>query len=156
MDKISKYIISILSGLGLSFLGAYAPIFLCVLFSICFDVITGLIKCKVQGVPISSKEGTIGFWRKMALMLALSFGVFLDVFFPILLGVVSLELPFKLPIGTVVGCYIVINESISIIENINAAAPNSLPKWIRKLLKGAATNINTGGDKDDKDNKGES
>lgn len=151
MEKVIKIGIALIGGLGASFFGAYAPIFLCVVGAICFDVVTGLIKSKVTGVPISSKQGTLGFWRKMALFMALFFGVFLDVFFPVLLGTVDVSLPFKMPIGTVVGCYIVINESISIIENINAAAPNSLPKWIKKLLKGASKTIDEGGQ--DNENK---
>lgn len=155
MDKIIKGGTAALLGLGASFFGAYAPIFLCVVFAVCFDVLTGLIKSKVTGVPISSKAGTIGFWRKMALFMALFFGVFLDVFFPVLLGVAELSLPFKLPIGTVVGCYIVINESISIIENINAAAPHALPKWVKKLLKGAGETIDKGGQDNDKDKPSE-
>lgn len=140
-----KFITAFFGGLTASFFGAYAPIFLCVVIVICFDVATGLIKSKVTGRPINSKDGTLGFWRKMALFMALFFGVFLDVFFPVLLGAVSLDLPFKLPIGTVVGCYIVINESISIIENINAAAPQALPSWVKKLLKGAGATIDKGG-----------
>lgn len=149
MEKVIKVGIAVVSGLGASFFGAYAPIFLCVVVAICFDVVSGLIKSKVTGVPISSKQGTLGFWRKMALFMALFFGVFLDVFFPVLLGTVDVTLPFKMPIGTVVGCYIVINESISIIENINAAAPNSLPMWIKKLLKGASKTIDEGGQNDE-------
>lgn len=150
MEKYIKLGAALLGGLGASFFGAYAPIFICVVIAICFDVVTGLVKSKVTGVPLSSEKGTIGFWRKMALFLALFFGVFLDVFFPVLLGAVAVDLPFKLPIGTVVGCYIVINESISIIENINAAAPQALPKWVKKLLKGAGDTINKGGQDNDK------
>ena len=156
MDKITKIGVSAILGLGASFFGAYAPIFACVIIAIVFDVVTGLVKSKVKGIPISSESGTIGFWRKMALFLALFFGVFLDVFFPILLGTVDITLPFKMPIGTVVGCYIVINESISIIENINQAAPNSLPSWIKKLLKGAGDSIDKGGQDDDKGEHGKS
>ena len=151
MDKIIKGGVAALLGLGASFIGAYAPIFICVCVVIVFDVTSGLIKSKVTGVPISSQAGTMGFWKKMALFLALFFGIFLDVFIPIMLGIVDLDLPFKLPIGTIVGVYIVINESISIIENINAASPNTLPKWIKKLLKGAGDTINKGGQDNDKD-----
>lgn len=151
MEKFVKSGISVLLGLGASFVGAYAPIFMCVCCAIVFDVVSGLIKSKVIGKPISSAQGTLGFWKKMALFLALFFGIFLDVFIPIMLGIVDLNLPFKLPIGTIIGVYIVINESISIIENINAAAPNTLPKWIKKLLKGAGDTINNGGDKNDSD-----
>lgn len=149
MEKEIKLLTALIGGLGASFFGAYAPIFACVIIAIVFDVVTGLVKSKVKGIPISSEKGTIGFWRKMALFLALFFGVFLDAFFPILLGTVDITIPFKMPIGTVVGCYIVINESISIIENINQAAPNSLPSWIKKLLKGAGDSIDKGGQDDD-------
>ena len=156
MEKHVKIIIATIGGMGASFFGAYAPIFLCVVVAICFDVVTGLVKSKITGTPINSEKGTVGFWKKMALFLALFFGVFLDVFIPIMLGIVDLNLPFKLPIGTVVGCYIVINESISIIENINTAAPNALPKWIKKLLQGAGSTIDKGGQDDDKGKHGKS
>lgn len=149
MEKEIKLLTALIGGLGASFFGAYAPIFACVIIAIVFDVVTGLVKSKVKGIPISSEKGTIGFWRKMALFLALFFGVFLDAFFPVLLSTVDITIPFKMPIGTVVGCYIVINESISIIENINQAAPNSLPSWIKKLLKGAGDSIDKGGQDDD-------
>jgi phage-related holin len=116
------------------------------------DVISGLVAAMASGEKISSHVGWIGFWKKMALILALAFGIFMDSFIPILLGTISLELPFTMPIGTIVGCYIVINEAISIIENINQAAPTALPKWIKKLLEGAGKTIDDGGSEDGKDN----
>lgn len=89
----------------------------------------------------------------MALILAFAFGIFLDAFIPIMLGTISLEIPFSMPIGTVVGCYIVINECISIFENINTAAPSALPKWVKKMLEGVGKTIDEGGgDKDGKEN----
>lgn len=132
---------SVLAGVC-SFFGAYVPVLCCVLFCIAFDVLTGLVKAKVTGEPISSKTGIAGFWRKMALLLGLIFGIFLDVYIPILLGAVAIDIPFKLPIGTLVGCYITLNESISILENLNKAAPGAMPKWIKKLLTGAKQKIN--------------
>ena len=145
--KVVEFSLSALTGLLASFFGAYFPVVCCVLIAIVFDFITGMIKSKVKGDPISSKRGVIGFWRKMALLMALFFGIFLDIFIPIMLGIVTIDMPFKLPIGTVVGCYIVINESISIFENINAANPSVLPKWIKTLLKGGKETINNGGSK---------
>ncbi|MBO7426647.1 MAG: phage holin family protein [Clostridiales bacterium] len=144
-----KITASLISGLAASFWGIYGPIIVCVLVVICMDVISGLIKAKATGQALNSKKGNIGFWKKIALIAALAFGIFLDAFIPIMLGVITLELPFTMPIGTIVGCYIVINESISIIENINAAAPGALPKWIKKLLTGAGKTIDDGGKKDE-------
>lgn len=142
--KISKITTSLVSGLVASFWGIYGPVILCVLIAICLDVITGLVKAMAKGEKISSQVGYKGFWKKMALILALAFGIFLDAFIPIMLGVVSLEMPFTMPIGTIVGCYIVINEAISIIENINQAAPTALPSWVKKILEGASKAIDKG------------
>ena len=143
---ISKLSASLISGLVASFWGIYGPVIICVLVAICMDVVSGLVASMASGEKISSKVGWVGFWKKMALILALAFGIFMDSFIPILLGTISLELPFTMPIGTIVGCYIVINEAISIIENINKAAPTALPKWIKKLLEGAGQTIDKGGD----------
>lgn len=149
---IGKISMSLFTGLIASFWGIYGPVIICVLVAICMDVISGLVASMASGEKISSKVGWIGFWKKMALILALAFGIFMDSFIPILLGTISLELPFTMPIGTIVGCYIVINEAISIIENINQAAPTALPKWIKKLLEGAGKTIDDGESKDGKDN----
>lgn len=144
-EMIVKLSTSVISGLVASFWGIYGPVILCVLIAICMDVVSGLVSAMAVGEKISSKVGWVGFWKKMALLLALAFGIFMDSFIPILLGTISLELPFTMPIGTIVGCYIVINEAISIIENINKAAPTALPKWIKKLLEGAGKTIDNGG-----------
>ena len=147
-----KIAASLISGLAASFWGIYGPVIICVLVAICMDVISGLVAAMASGEKISSKVGWIGFWKKMALILALTFGIYMDSFIPILLGIINLELPFTMPIGTIVGCYIVINEAISIIENINQAAPTALPKWIKKLLEGAGKTIDDGGAENGKDN----
>ena len=147
----SKITMSLLTGLIASFWGIYGPVIICVLVAICMDVVSGLVAAMASGEKISSKVGWVGFWKKMALILALSFGIFMDTFVPILLGTISLELPFTMPIGTIVGCYIVINEAISIIENINKAAPTALPKWIKKMLEGAGKTIDDGGSGNGKD-----
>ena len=150
-NSITKIVASLLTGLVASFWGIYGPVIICVLVAICMDVVSGLVAALASGEKISSKVGWIGFWKKMALILALAFGIFMDTFIPILLGTISLELPFTMPIGTIVGCYIVINEAISIIENINQAAPSALPRWIKKMLEGAGKTIDEGGLDNDKD-----
>lgn len=138
---ITKISLAGVVGLVGSFLGAYFPVLCCVLFAIVFDIITGLIRAKITGEPINSKTGTIGFWKKLALLLGMFFGIFLDVFIPIMLNMVTITIPFKLPIGTIIGCYITLNESISILENLNKSGV-ILPKWIKTMLKGTKETIN--------------
>ena len=147
-----KIATSVISGLVASFWSLYGAIIICVFVVIIMDFITGIVSALATGEKISSEVGYKGFWKKMALILALAFGIFLDAFIPIMVGVISLEIPFAMPIGTIVGCYIVINEAISIIENINKASPGALPKWIKKMLEGAEKTIDEGGGKDGEDN----
>jgi toxin secretion/phage lysis holin len=145
MNNLAKILTSVVSGLIASFWSLSGAIFICVLVAIIFDFVTGMVAALATGEKISSEVGYKGFWKKIALILALAFGIFLDVFIPIMLGIVELKLPFSMPIGTIIGCYIVINEAISIIENINQAAPTALPQWIKKILEGAGKTINDGG-----------
>lgn len=151
MDKshIIKITASLLTGLAASFWSLYGAIIICVCVAIVMDFVSGIVAALASGEKISSEIGYRGFWKKVALILALSFGIFLDAFIPIMLGVITLEIPFTMPIGTIVGCYIVINEAISIIENINQAAPTALPRWIKKLLEGAGKTIDDGGKKNE-------
>lgn len=144
-NTIAKIAASLFTGLAASFWSLYGAIIICVCVAIIMDFVSGIVAALASGEKISSEVGYRGFWKKVALILALAFGIFLDAFIPIMLGVITLELPFTMPIGTIVGCYIVINEAISIIENINQAAPTALPKWIKKILEGAGKTIDEGG-----------
>ena len=79
-ESIVKLTTSVLSGLVDSFWGIYGPVIVCVLVAICMDVVSGLVSAMAAGEKISSKVGWVGFWKKMALILALSFGIFMDSF----------------------------------------------------------------------------
>ena len=92
-DKI-KYILSVIGGFIATATKQYGLILLFVVIGIVFDFVTGLVKSKIMGVPWSSKRGFIGFWKKISLLAALFFGVFLDYFIPMSLEkIVSVEVP---------------------------------------------------------------
>ncbi len=142
MEKM-KWLLSILCGLLSAFTKQYGMIIAFVAIAVVFDWITGIIGEKAVGHAITSKKGTIGFWKKMALFAALFFGFFLDYFIPFCLEKIGLELPINVPVfGMIIGCYITINECISICENIYKANPNILPQWIIQILILAKTQIN--------------
>lgn len=137
-----QYIVATIGGLAAALAQQYALILACVVIAIVFDTVTGLIKSKVTEKPWSSKRGTIGFWKKISLLVALAFGIFLDYFIPVALGAVSIALPFNTPFGLIIGVYIVLNESISICENFYEINPMILPTWIIRLLKTTTEKIN--------------
>lgn len=140
-NKVSTLAISVVTGLVSTYFEAYGAIFLFVAIAIVLDVITGIVNSCANGIAITSKKATMGFWKKIALLLALLMGIFIDSFLPQLLTVVGIHLTHNLPFGLIVGCYIVLNELISIAENILGTNAIAMPKWIVKFLKGAKKDI---------------
>jgi phage-related holin len=129
----------------------YLILIILVALVICLDVISGLIRSVATGIPITSAKGTKGFWKKMILLFSMAFAFFLDIALPTLLNVVKIQLPFErsLLFGSIVGVYIILNESISIAENIMKTNNKSLPKWLKKLLTGAKDEIDKKGEKNE-------
>lgn len=134
---------------------AYIVLVILVAAAIVLDVITGLIKCLAIGEKLSSAKGTKGFWKKIMLLAALLFAFFLDVALPSIMEVVKIKMPFDktLLFGSIVGVYIILNESISICENILKANKMALPKWLKKLFQDAKKDLDEGGKENGSDNK---
>ena len=134
MEKI-KWLISILCGLVATFFEQYGMLILLVAVVIVFDLITGLIKTKISDTDTwSSQKCSKGLYKKLALLVAMFFGFFLDWFIPYALVYINVEIPFSMPFSMIISFYIVLNESISICENLYAANPECMPKWIIELL----------------------
>lgn len=133
----------------------YVILIILVAAAIVLDVITGLVKCFAIGEKLSSDKGARGFWKKIMLLVSLLFAFFLDVSIPTILEVVSIKLPFEksLLFGSIVGVYIILNESISICENILKANKMALPRWLKKLFQDAKKDIDEGGQKNGDNNK---
>ena len=134
MEKI-KWLLSALLGMLATFFEQYGVLIVLVAVAIVFDLVTGLIKAKVSENDVfSSEKCRRGFYKKIALLLAMCFGFFLDMFIPYALENIHVTLPFDLPFSMVISFYIILNESISICENLYATNPEIMPKWIVGLL----------------------
>ena len=141
MEKI-KWILSIIFGLLSTFFGQYGILILLVAASIVFDLVTGLIKAKAsENDTWSSSKCRAGLWKKLSLLVGMFFGFFLDCFIPFALANVNVTLPFALPFSMIICIYIVLNESISVCENLYAVNPDIMPKWIVKLLTNVKDNL---------------
>ena len=148
-DTYIKLGLSTFGGLLLTFWNAYSPIISLVCVAIVLDVITGIVGSLANGEPLSSAKARKGFWRKIAELLALGFGIYLDYFLPHIIGMINVNLEFKSPLGLIVGCYIILNELISITENLAKARPDIIPSWILKLLQKSKQEIDKKEDKED-------
>lgn len=154
---MNKYILgaSAILGAMATLAEAYIVLVILVAAAIVLDVITGLVKCFATGEKLSSEKGQKGFWKKIMLLMALLFAFFLDVSLPAIMDVVKIQTPFdkSLLFGSIVGVYIILNESISICENIIKANKMALPKWLKKLFQDAKKDIDEGGQKNGSDNQ---
>lgn len=150
MEKF-KWLFAVVGGVVSTVAHQYGLIIIFVVVAICMDVITGLTKALVTEGFISEKV-FVGGAKKVALFLGLVFGFYLDYFIPFMLGGLGIALPISGAIFSMLfGCYIVINELISIAENLYDINPEILPKWVKNMLNSAKKQIDSKGD----DNSGE-
>lgn len=134
MEKI-KWLLSVIGGAIATFFEHYGILILLVAFAIVFDLVTGLLKAKAStNGAWSSEKCRQGLFKKLALLLGMCFGFFLDCFIPYALTYINIVLPFSLPFSMVISFYIILNESISICENLYATNPDIMPRWIVALL----------------------
>lgn len=134
MEKI-KWLVSFFMGLLATFAQQYGTMILLVAVAIVFDLVTALIKVKASNTDVwSSEKCRKGLFKKLALLVGMAFGFFLDWFIPYVLLYINVVLPFAMPFSMIICFYIVLNESISVCENLYATNPEIMPKWIVNLL----------------------
>lgn len=135
MHDFTKWAISAVSGAVAALYGQYGLFFAIVALAVVLDVITGFVKCKATSEGLSSKKANIGFWKKMSLFAALFFGIFLDFAAARVFSAAGVTIGIETPFALIVSSYIILNESISIAENLYLTNPDSFPKWIAKRLR---------------------
>lgn len=143
MEKI-KWLLSVILGVVTTFTKQYGIMIALVLAVILFDFVTGLIKAKINGT-LNSTVGTKGFFKKIALFVCLFFGFFLDFAIPYMCQSVSIDITFHTPFGLIICFYIILNECISICENLYACNSSIMPKWIVNILHTAKEKLEDGG-----------
>ena len=97
------------------------------LIFISFDIATGVLQAIITGT-FESHLMRKGGYRKLCLLVVIAFGVALDYS----QGIV--DLGFKFPCLKGIATYITFMEIMSIIENVNLAFPNALPKSLISIL----------------------
>ena len=145
MHDFYKIAISAVSGMLAAFFGQYGLFFALVAVAVVLDVLTGLVKAKATGEGLSSEKARQGFWRKTALFIGLLFGIFLDYAAGAVLIQAGFHIGVDMPFALMVCAYIIINESISIAENIYLINPGSFPPGIAKYLAAAKEKMNDQG-----------
>ena len=113
----------------------YSTMLLFMFIAVIFDVITGLIKAKYTDEKITKEKGENGFCKKIIFFISYFFGIFMDFAIPYMLTLTGQEININCCFGWIIGAYITLNETISIIENIYDTNPDVFPAWIADIVR---------------------
>ena len=137
-----KWLMSVIGGMIAAFFEQYGILIALVGVAIVFDLITGLMKAKMSKEEgFNSEKCARGLFKKIALLVGMCFGFYLDMLIPYVFEYVNVTIPISMPFSMIISFYIVLNESISVCENLYATNPEILPKWIISLLTNAKESL---------------
>lgn len=137
MEKTKIAIISFFAVIT-SWLGTLAiPVYILVACNI-IDYISGITAACVQKEEVSSYKSIVGIAKKVFMYLLIVIGVFVDLMLQYMFK--SLNIPIQLPfvVGCIVACWLVLNEMLSILENmsdIGVPMPPFLMPLVERIKK---------------------
>lgn len=138
-----KAIVTAVTGFLSSLLGVlYIPVLLLVVCNV-IDYITGLVAAKYRNQQVDSYRGFRGIAKKVSMWLLLVVGAIIDQLLKYAAVTIGFTLPITFLMACVVAIWLICNEIISILENINdigvPVPPFLLP--LMKNLKSQTENI---------------
>lgn len=134
MDKVKATVIAALSVL-MSWLGILTiPVLLLVGCNI-IDYITGLMAAKFrEDGGISSYKSIRGIYKKIGMWMLVIVGAFVDVLIQYSVECAGIEIAVPFVVATVVAVWLVVNELISILENLKDSGV-TIPPFLMPLMK---------------------
>ena len=133
MDKVKATVIAALSVL-MSWLGILAiPVLLLVGCNI-IDYITGLMAKFREDGGISSYKSIRGIYKKIGMWMLVIVGAFADVLIQYSVECAGIEIAVPFVVATVVAVWLVVNELISILENLKDSGVK-IPPFLMPLMK---------------------
>ena len=140
MEKL-KVIVTAVWSIILSALGILAiPVLLLVTCNL-IDYFTGIAASKFRKQQIDSYKGIRGIAKKICMWLLVGVGVIVDQLLSYSAGVIGITLPFTFLVACVVAIWLICNEIISILENINDIGV-ALPPFLQPIVKNLSLGIN--------------
>ena len=135
MDNINniKKAITATGSLFASILGAlFVPVMLLVTCNV-IDYITGLLATPNRGEKISSYKGIRGIIKKVSMWLLVVVGAIIDELIKYSIITLGLNFPFTFPIACIVAIWLICNELISILENLDDIG-TPLPGFLERII----------------------
>ena len=117
MDKVRIMVIAVLSTL-MSWLGILAvPVFLLVGSNV-IDYVTGVWAAGYRQMNVSSYKGIRGIIKKVCMWLLVLIGAWIDILINYAVQCAGMEFSIPFVVATIVAVWLVVNEIISILENM--------------------------------------
>ena len=139
MEKL-KVIVTAVWSIILSALGILAiPVLLLVTCNL-IDYFTGIAASKFRKQQIDSYKGIRGIAKKICMWLLVGVGVIVDQLLSYSAGVIGITLPFTFLLACVVAIWLICNEIISILENINDIGV-TLPPFLQPIVKNLKSQV---------------
>lgn len=146
MDKVKVAITAVVSAL-MGWLGILAvPVFLLVGCNV-IDYVTGLCAAWYRAESVNSYKGVRGIIKKVCLWLLVLVGAWIDILVNYAIECAGIDISLPFLAATVVAVWLVVNEIISILENMLDIGvkmpPFLLPavKYIRKQVEDKAKDV---------------
>ncbi len=130
--NVVKFISSSILAMFTAWFGEIGPLICILLICMIGDYITGLINAGISGT-ISSVRGIKGIAKKVLYMVAVCVGMCIDWLLLYLTTTFKISVPVTTFFGALVAVWLIINELISIIENISNYVP--LPAFLSTILE---------------------
>lgn len=139
MEKL-KVIVTAVWSIILSALGILAiPVLLLVTCNL-IDYFTGVAASKFRKQQIDSYKGIRGIAKKICMWLLVGVGVIVDQLLSYSAGVIGITLPFTFLVACVVAIWLICNEIISILENINDIGV-TLPPFLQPIVSNLKSQV---------------
>lgn len=117
MEKIKAMVIAVLSAL-MGWLGILAvPVFLMVGCNV-VDYITGIWAARYRTENVNSYKGIKGIIKKVCMWLLVMIGAWIDILVNYAIECAGVDFALPFVVATIVAVWLVVNEMISILENM--------------------------------------
>ena len=144
MEKVKIAVIGFFAVVT-SWLGTLAiPVYILVACNV-IDYVTGITSACVRKEQVSSYKGILGIAKKVFMYLLIVVGVFIDLMLQYMFK--NLNIPISLPfiVGCIVACWLVLNEMLSILENLSEIGV-PMPPFLMPLVERIKGTVEKKGD----------
>lgn len=150
MEKIKAVFVTIFGALSSLFGVLAIPIVLLVLCNI-IDYITGLAAVRYRKQQISSYTSIKGITKKVCMWLLIVVGSIIDQLAMYACSEIGFNMPFTFAIACIVAIWLICNEIISILENINDIGV-PMPAFMNKVVRSIKSQLEEKTETEDRTN----